>query len=1045
MTNYSLFEPPQEGKTYIYRSSAGSGKTFALTKAYLKLVLLDTTRYHQVLAITFTNDAKDEMKNRILEELTLLAEGDDSTMRKAILKDFKEEKVVNIEDVITSRAQTVLNSLLHDYSRFNVSTIDHFFSQLIRHLAKELNLNLGYELDIDNQRALSESVDLLFAQADKKLLGWLKEFSLSQLDDDKGWDVRKNIASLGKKLFQESYLDIEETLSNNADKLEAFIKLLRNTKKKFKESIIEFGKKGIEAAHKHHLQAGDFSRGMPYTQMSKMAKDEHSYADPPSATFMNALSLDTWHTKKCEKIDVIANARNSGMKEAHQGIVDMYEGADYEDFIEAQAILRYIHSYGVLASLSEKLQEYRSSHNLILISDTAFILNKVIKEAEIPFIYEKIGTKYRYILIDEFQDTSFYQWKSLLPFFHNAVSDGGQLFIVGDVKQSIYSWRGGDMKLLLHQVEKDINVSPQNIRKLDTNYRSSKNVISFNNSFFRLAPKHLAAAHKLDEYMPDFDKAYMDVEQQITKSIEGFVKVEFFASEDDIKWQDKAEKAVLTEIRNADNDGFALNDILILTRKTDEASRIARFLLDNGINALSEEALLVTSSYKVQLLISTLKYLKNNNDLLAIAEFNHFYEKVFRKEKVEITIVPEYLNLLNNLQARPVYEIVEEIIIKLEIHDAGDIYLQQLIDICFLQTKKGNATIALFMNWWLEELANNNSKELTISLPGGEKAIKVMTIHKAKGLEYPIVMMPYADSAMSPMTNGIFWGNPLPEEYKTWGSLPLGFVKNLANTKFKEVYFDEYFKNSLESLNLLYVAFTRAVERLYLFSNTKSKDTSSGGLIASVFNSSDFKFSSNFDNENQIFILGEPNAKESKKSKNVLKSRPLKASNSALSDKLAINQGNSRLFLSYNSEKSTKVKEGIALHKAMSLIEDIQSIPLVLKRLESEQIISPSMAVSLNEKISLLFDKIPQLKDWFSGGYEVLNERKILTQGEVFIPDRVMIKEEKAIIIDYKREKKDPKHHKQIKNYGDLLQKMGYRPIAMYLIYIDDQTMVEVL
>jgi ATP-dependent exoDNAse (exonuclease V) beta subunit len=536
----------------------------------------------------------------------------------------------------------------------------------------------------------------------------------------------------------------------------------------------------------------------------------------------------------------------------------------------------------------------------------------------------------------------------------------------------------------------------------------------------------------------------MDVEQQITKSYEGLVKVEFFTADEDIKWQEKAEKAALREIIQARNDGFDLNDILILTRKTAEASRIARYLLDNGISALSEEALLVTSSPKVQLIISTLKYLKNNEDQLAIAEFNHFYNNIFGIKPDEFTSNPSYLNTLNRLITRPVYEIIEEIVIKLEIPDEGDIYLQQLFDICFLQTKKGNATLLLFINWWQEELANSNSKEMTIALPGGEEAIKVMTIHKAKGLEFPIVMMPYTDSSMAPKAGSIFWAIPLPKIYNNWGSLPLGFANNLAKTKFSEVYYEEYFKNSLEALNLLYVAFTRAVERLYLFSNSKSNGTSSGGLIFSIFDSLDFKFSNYYNKEAQTFTLGEAQPKESSKSKEVITSEHLKASNSALSNKLAIDQGKSRLFLSYSSEKSNKVKEGIALHKAMSMIENKQSVGPVLKKLESEQIISSELAISLKAKIILLFDKIPQLNDWFGDKYEVLNERKILAKGDVLIPDRVMIKDKKAIVIDYKREQKDPKHHKQIKNYGELLLRMGYQNVEMYLIYIDDHSLVEV-
>ena len=1044
MSNYSLFDVPHDGKAIIYRSSAGSGKTFTLTKAYLKLVLLDTSRYSEILAITFTNDAKDEMKNRIIEELTLLAHGEDSDMRKAILADFKEENVVNIEDVVTSRAETVLNSLLHDYSRFNVSTIDHFFAQLIRHLAKELHLNLGYELDVDSNKALSDSIELLFARADKKTLQWLQDFALEQMDGDKGWDIKKNIATLGRKLFHESYLDIEEKLRQNTDKLEPFIKDLNKTVKEFKKELITQAKLGIDIAHQHHLEKADFSRGMPYANMAKIANEDSGFTKKPSKTFLDATSLEKWHTKTSNKVEVISGARDAGMGDAHQRIIDMFSGDGYRAYLEANAILNYIHSYGVLASLAEKVQEYRSTNNLILISDTAFILNKVIGQDEMPFIYEKIGSKYRYILIDEFQDTSSYQWQSLLPFFNNAVDNGGQLFVVGDVKQSIYGWRGGDMKLLLHQVEKDIHVADENARTLDTNYRSGKNVIAFNNAFFKLAPELLPATLELDQFLPDFQKAYKDVEQKSTKDFEGYVKVQLFDSEEDETWDAKAIKAAISEVNNAKADGYLLSDILILTRKRAEASQIANILLNEGLSAISEEALMVTSSSKVQLLISALRYIKNRNDVLAITEFNYFSAKVFQTNADNLTQVAGSLTSITVLSKRPVYEIIEELILQLKIPDEGDIYLQQLLDIALLQTKKGNASVTTFLEWWQEEASNSNSREMAITLPGSEDAIKIMTIHKAKGLEYPVVILPLIDSSMAPRTNDIIWAKPLPEVYESWGSLPLSFNKGLTETSFDNSYYDEYFKTALEALNLLYVAFTRAAERLFVFSNIDSAETKTGNLITQVLENPDFAFRKNYDTEKQTFLLGKLDKKASKKSKKHVPSFLQQSSSSALSNKLIVDQQQSKLFLSFQSEKSSKVKEGIVLHKAMSLISDINSVDIVLGKLEIEQEVDAKMKTVVSQKIKSLFVEIPQMNDWFGGDYEVLNEREIIVNGDISIPDRVMIKNNKAIIIDYKREQKDVKHQNQIKNYGKLLTKMGYEEIKMFLIYTDDQTLVEV-
>jgi ATP-dependent helicase/nuclease subunit A len=1045
LSNYPLFETPHDGKAVIYRSSAGSGKTFTLTKAYLKLVLLDTSRYNEVLAITFTNDAKDEMKNRIIDELTLLAKDENSDMRKAILNDFDQEKVVNIKDVLTSRADTVLNSLLHDYTQFNVSTIDYFFAQLIRHLAKELHLNLGYELDVDSNKALDEAIDLLFAQADKRTLGWLQDFALEKMDGDKGWDIKKNIATLGKKLFHESYLDVEEKLRDNTDKLDPFIKQLQQVTRDFEKNLVAQGKLGLEIAHKHQLEQADFSRGMPYTNLAKIANKKPGFTKPPSKTFMEALSLENWHTKTSEKIDLIAQARDDGMGDVHQRIVELFTGEKYIEYLEAKAILSYIHSYGVLASLAEKVQEYRTTNNLILISDTAFILNKVIGQEEMPFVYEKIGAKYRYILVDEFQDTSTYQWQSLLPFFQHAIDDGGQLFVVGDVKQSIYAWRGGDMKLLLHQVEKDIHVAEENARTLDTNYRSGKNIISFNNAFFKLAPELLPPITELEQFLPDFKKAYKDVEQKSTKDFAGLVKLQFLKSGEENAWVDQAIEASIIEINSATADGYALSDILILTRKRSEASKIANALLNEGLAAISEEALSVTTSVKVKLLISALKYMRNNDDILAITEFNFFSAKMFSTKLQDLTSITAVLTSTSDLSIHPIYEIIEELILLLKIPDNGDIYLQQFLDLALNQSRRGNATINTFLSWWLEEAANENSREMDITLSGSEDAIKIMTIHKAKGLEYPVVILPFVDNTLAPMTNSILWAKPLPEVYQDWGSLPLGFTKSLLETKFSKAYYEEYFKTALESLNLLYVAFTRAVERLYIYSNLESKGAKTGNLLVQVLKDAKFPFYENYSEQSNVFTLGETEKKITTNSKKLLPSRPQIWSSSALSDKLVIDQQQSKLFLSFKSDKSVKVREGIALHQAMAMLDDDNSIDVTLTKLETQQIIDAQLKNTIDKKIKLLFEKIPAMKEWFSGDYEVLNERQILAKGEIAIPDRVMLKDNKAVILDYKREQKDLKHHHQIKKYGTLLAEMGYEDIKCYLIYTDDQTLVEVL
>ncbi|MEN8247930.1 MAG: UvrD-helicase domain-containing protein [Bacteroidota bacterium] len=1041
---YDLYsEDPGIGKTIIYRSSAGSGKTFALAKAYLKLVLLDPGRYHQVLAITFTNDAKDEMKTRIIEYLTSLADDENSKMRDAILEDFEKEGVERIEDVITPRAKTVLNSILHDYSRFNVSTIDHFFSQLIRHLAKELNLNLGYELDVDYNKALNESIDLLFAEADKTTLDWLKDFSLDQLDNDKGWDIRKNIAQLGKKLFHESYLDIEESLRSNVHKLKEFIQEQKQIVARFKKEVNALGKRGVEIASQHHLETEDFKK-YTFSKIVEMSSSQYEFHKEPTKTFLEAGSVDKWHTKTSDKIEAITEAYEAGLKDVHQDLVMFYTGNRYLEFLEARAIMIYIHSYGVLSKLSEKLYQYRSTNNLVLISDTAFILNKAISDIEMPFIYERIGAKYQYILIDEFQDTSRYQWKSLLPFFKNAVADGGQLFIVGDVKQSIYGWRGGDMKLLLHEVEKDLDLQPDSIRTLNTNYRSCQNIVNFNNAFFKIVPEILPESFGLEQFQSDFKKAYHDVEQNIDKSCEGNVHFKFFNKTEEHSWKELALEETIKTIQIIQQDGFSLSEILILTRKNDDARLIAKTLLENNIPAISEEALMVNSSSKVKLLVSALKFMANPEDKLAIAEFNFFSNEIHRTENQFLTVANSHLQNLNELNGLSLFDAVEELILLLNLNKVSDIYIQQFLDICLAQSKKGN-TIHSFLEWWDEEKSNDQSKDMAVALPATQDAIEIKTVHKAKGLQKTIVMIPLADYLMPPRANNTVWTKPTPDHYKEWGSLPLSFNKDLSKTRFESTYFNVSFDNTIESLNLLYVAFTRAIERLYVYSSSTSQKSSAGSLIKTVLSNSSFIFNDQFNGDAEEFTLGEPGRKAVSGDVEATTTKSQHLLSSTLSEKISIDQKQSKLFLSYEGEKSEKVKEGLALHLTMSLIDKKESVAEVLRQLEVAQIVSKETCERVAVKIDELFLNIPQFKDWFSGSYEVLNERSIFANGHVYIPDRVMIKGKHAIIIDYKREQQDPKHHKQVKNYGALLKQLGYETIEMYLVYTMDQKLVEVL
>ena len=1010
-------------------------------------MLLDPSRYKEVLAITFTNDAKNEMKSRILSDLTSIAEDEDSSMRTVILGDFERENIENIKDVMTSRAQTVLAHLLHDYTRFHVSTIDHFFAQLIRHLARELKLNLGYELDIDVETALNESVKTLFSTANDELLSWLKDFALAQIEDDKGWNIQKSIATLGKKLFQESYLDIRDQLDSGSLHLSKFIKDQRAIISRSRNSLNRLGRQGMDALKNNNVEPIDLKgkAGGQIAIVSKLAGGEHDFKKKPSATFLNSTEVIDWYISKSEKINQIEAAWESGLGEAQQQIAEFYEGISYQQYIEADAILKYIHSYGVLAALSRQVQEYRNKHNLLLISDTAMILTKVIEEQEMPFIYEKIGSKFKYVLIDEFQDTSTHQWNSLLPFLKNAIDQGGQLIIVGDVKQAIYGWRGGDINLLLNQVERDLKIGEHSILKLDTNYRSGKSIVAFNNSFFSIAPKNVADSLELTGYLDEFEKAYRDVHQHAHKQAEGYVHIQFYGKEEANSWQDQAIHNTLQWIERCIIDGYNYSDILILTRKNSEARDIAHHLISADIPTISDEALTVDSSQQVKLLLSALKYLQNQDDRVAIAEFNYFSKGNSQENLANLAEPSASLKTLLNFNNKPFYELVEELIIVLKLNLHPDIYIQRFLDICLGQAQKGNYTLGEFLDWWVSMKERNNSSELSIGLPANNNAVRVMTVHKAKGLEKPIVIVPYADSPLPPKPNSIFWANPLPENYEEWGSLPLAFTRLLAETSFESNYQQELFKQSLESLNLLYVAFTRAKNRLIIFANNDSKSGNTGHLIKKTISHPDFNFGGDFDEPQGLFTIGEiEKAVESdtSTSSNVLEQdSPV---TSLLPDKITLDDRPSKLFMAYKNERTEKIKEGILLHLALSRLRHTSEIELVVKQIELEQSLDKPTIVRLSQKLHELFEALPLVAGWFNGSWQVINERKIYQDGRIYIPDRIMIKDNQAMVIDYKREKQDKKHHRQVNEYALLLTKMGFEIVGKYLIYIDETLLIEV-
>ncbi|MCB0506508.1 MAG: UvrD-helicase domain-containing protein, partial [Cyclobacteriaceae bacterium] len=698
---------PATPQALILKASAGSGKTFALAKEFIKLLILDPTEYHQILALTFTNDAKNEMKTRVLGELTKLASGEQTDMLQTILADFAEQKVGLTQDQVVLRSRLALNNLLNDYSRFNVNTLDHFFTQLIRHLARELKLNLGYELDLDNDKALRESIHTLYKTTNPRVKKWLRSFIDSRISEDKGWNIEFNIKTLGKKLFQDSFIDIRDILNKNAEHLEGFVKQLNIQFKSYEASMQKLGQQAMQLLASHKLTISDF-RQHTATVFQKLSEGTFDLEASFSATFIKG----EWSTKTSDRKDEIETCATSGLNELHSQILELAESEQKQAYIEAKALLPNIYSYGVLSALSDNLWEYRTNNNLLLLSDTAFILHGVISQSDAPFIYEKIGARYKHIMIDEFQDTSTHQWKNILPLVQFSLFNEGSVMLVGDVKQSVYRWRGGDANLLMQQAAADLSEHTPAQKALDTNYRSAKNIVAFNNAFFE-AVRHAAPEliEGIDGKSEQLAKAYEDVHQRTQKSFEGYVKVEFFSDEEETGWKEKAFNVTHATIKKAMEDGFHPEDIMVLVRTNKQAGEIAEFLLRNGIHTLTDEALYLEKSPLVQFLVFALRSILAPEDAFVLANLRYFHQLILGQSPSKAVSEKSSSTDVSGISAGlSAYEAIEQLIEQFGLHKKFDPFLQGLQDFCLKQAKKGNSSIASFVEGWQEVNEEENTK-----------------------------------------------------------------------------------------------------------------------------------------------------------------------------------------------------------------------------------------------------------------------------------------------------------------------------------------------
>ena len=1071
----------------VYKASAGSGKTFQLVVEYLKIILSNPYNYKHILAVTFTNKATNEMKSRILEQLHLLAIEKDSPYIEPLQKDNNYT-----EQFIRQRAKEVLKNILHDYNRFSINTIDSFTQKVIKAFNRELGISPNFTVELDNDILLQEASDRLLARIndDKDLLKWLREFSKEKIEANRSQRIDDDIQNLGKELFKESFQvffpDEGESVYNR-ENLNEFGKELRQIIRQFEKGIKDKALALFNAIVNTGFSVDDFSykKSGVAGYIQSLANGE--IKEPGARVLTACEDAEKWYAAKHKQAADLHSLVDSKLQ---LGLIDLVEfyTTNTVRYNTAQAALRQLRMLGILSDLKEEIQQIQQEKGALQLSDSNLLLSKIIGQSDSPFVYEKIGNYYKYFMLDEFQDTSGLQWKNFKPLLENSLAEGNANLIVGDVKQSIYRWRNSDWSILAEQLDAQFSPEQKQDFTLEKNWRSDKNIIAFNNAIFgelktAFEDYLIGSLENREEYIQKFDHIYSSYQQEAGKTKgepTGLTQINFLPEDD---FEETATERLVEQVKYLQDQGIKAKDIAILIRKNKEGGPIIEAFLaaakleENkkyNLSVLSNESLFLHASKAVLLVINTIELLIDPENKITQATLLHLWQS-WLKPGLKTMGVPVQSNngqsLLDfndysdwHLQPGFDEEFRTELTGKLD-QVKRKVLLTSLDEtithICalfglfnfeselpFLQTlidKAGELKISLsndlsnLLYWWNEKGSNTS-----VNVNEEVSSIRLMTVHKSKGLEFKAVLLPYLDwkTSWSGTTAPLLWCKPQSEPFNKFPLLPIQAGKHMETSEFAPMYFEEKMNYYIDTLNLVYVAFTRAAS--VLIANCpmpkESKNNSGSGkpihylLHKALANQSkQEEFADCFNEEQDRFEFGKIDLQQ--KDDDDQKAILIKQYNfNDISDKISLRLNGDDFLIEDEQHHSVK-NTGKIIHDILSeivLADDANDA--CLQALHDGKVSKSEfdeIQTSLQNNLQL-----PEVKKWFDGSYEVLNERDLLTSDKLLRPDRIMFSGDEAIVVDYKTGERQDKYLYQVKEYAKVLQNTGFSKVSGFLWYL---------
>jgi ATP-dependent exoDNAse (exonuclease V) beta subunit len=1048
-------------KFIVYKSSAGSGKTFTLVREYLKIVIQNPEQFRQVLAITFTNKAANEMKERVIRNLMQLAnsvQNKESDAIKFLMPQLIEQTGLS-EAMISSRAASVLTLIMHNYAEFSISTIDSFTHRVIRTFAHDLKIPMNFDVELDADNMLSQSVDLLISQvgSDEKLTRILVDFVEKKAGDELSWQIEKDLNEFGKTLLSESGITaINELRSLDLDDFMKVRDNLYGWKQSWEKAVKKLAASAVDLIDHQGLTYDAFIqknksiliylKGLAKGRFDKIIPNSYAKKSLETGAWINPKALPAEHAAF---ETVSARVLKIG-SDLHQMI-----SKELSRYLLCKILLRYLFSTALLGEIEKTLHTFCLENNKLLINEFNRRISEIVQEQPAPFIYERLGEKYHHYLIDEFQDTSILQWHNLLPLIENSLASNRMNMIVGDAKQAIYRWRSGDaeqFELLpglirkkddpLLEIRERALITNYQEEKLDRNHRSSPLIVSFNNRLFEsvaqiLPENHGSAFHHSSQEAARKDKP-------------GLVRIEQVCDleDDNSNYIDLVHQKVVSIISELQEDNFPLRDLAILCRDNKKASGIAAFLVQQGIPVISSESLLLTQSQQVNFLVAWMQHLDNPADGIPMVHILHYLseQELIPDKCIEELFIPgnpmqpgnfnalivkhfpsaDYYHLKNH----ELFGLVRFIIMQFGMDSLSDSYLRFFQDTVLEFVKDRRGGLSEFLEWW-----DDKSRKASVIIPEGVDAVRIMTVHKAKGLQFPAVIFPFADEKVRP-TRKYFWvdvNEDIAEPLKT-AYLPA--QKSLNETVYQAEYVDEMNRSLVDMVNVLYVALTRPEERLYVITSGFPENADGAPSVNKLF-SRFFRDEGSLEKGKNIYQYGE----RWKKSKAVEE----KINTDAIPG-LLLSGAELRLLLRRHAPQAWDMAEpeknrewGNLVHLAMSMIQKSDQVLPVL----GDLLIDGTISMQQYNDLSLLISSImkhPEIERFFNPSCEVRNEPEIISEeGALYRPDRVLFTNHGVTIIEYKTGRHMTEHRDQVNEYASLIKKMNYTIESAYLIYLNKQ------